>query len=358
MTEPRPVISRDVLDLARETGDGGLPPGAARRARSRFEEALGGAGARSEARVRRSFRRAWTPLFAVAALALVLVAGAVSMRLRFAVTGAPLADGNFVRAADEAPATISFSDGTRVEVEASSSVRVADAGLRGADLVQERGRAMYSVVHRPVASWSVEAGPYRVRVTGTRFSVAWSPESGTFVAELYEGSVTIEGPNAGAGVQLRGGQRLRADASGAIVVEEMIAGGQSGDSAAPGDTQSAGASGSDDGEAAPSGAKPATGAPPAGSGTVGGSGGSGTVGGSGGSGGSAPSDKASPDPSSAAGPAGATDAAPRTLAERLAQGEASTIAAELEREGVASFAARASAGDLAIAADAARYSGK
>lgn len=334
MSEPRPVLSRAVLDLAREAGDGALPPGEDRRARARFEEALTGvAPGRGTGR---SFVRGWAPLFAAAALAVVLIAGAVSMRLRFTVSGATIADGNFVRAADAASATIAFSDGTRVDVEPRAAVRVADAGLRGADLVQERGRATYAVVHRPVAAWSVEAGPYRVRVTGTRFSVAWSPESGSFVAELYEGTVTIDGPSAGGGVRLRAGQRLRAAVPGAIVVEDIT--GATGATATPASTGDPPATSPSGPAEAPTPAI-ATSAPtapvPSGSAT------------------SAPAASGAPDaaPSAAA-------AAPRSLAERLAQGESAAIADELEREGVAAFAARASAADLAIAADAARYAGK
>jgi hypothetical protein len=46
--------------------------------------------------------------------------------------------------------------------------------------------------------------------------------------------------------------------------------------------------------------------------------------------------------------------ASRTLARRLADGEATSIAEEIEREGVESFTSRAPASDVVIAADAAR----
>jgi hypothetical protein len=321
MKEPRPVISPSVLELAHEAGDGAVSPGEARRARARLDAALAGPT--------RTVVRAWAPAFAAAALALVLVTGTLaSLRLSFQVAGASVAAGGYVHASGEGPASIAFSDGTRVDVEPAAAVRVANAGLRGADMVQERGRATYTVVHRPVAAWSVEAGPYRVHVTGTRFAVAWSPESGSFVTELYEGSVTVEAPSAESGVRLRAGQRLRSAAAGELVIEEIR------DSAGSAEAGAAGTAA----PALPAGpaATPVPSSPPSAG---------------------APSAPVGGEPAAPSASASAS-AAPRSLAGRLAEGEAAAIADEIEREGIASFAGRASAADLAIAADAARYAGK
>jgi hypothetical protein len=65
------------------------------------------------------------------------------------------------------------------------------------------------VVHADRTLWLVHAGPYRVRVTGTRFSVVWA--AGWLDVALFEGSVMIDGAVLGAGVPLRAGQRLTVD---------------------------------------------------------------------------------------------------------------------------------------------------
>jgi RNA polymerase sigma-70 factor (ECF subfamily) len=59
------------------------------------------------------------------------------------------------------------------------------------------------VVHTDRTRWIVRAGPFRVRVTGTRFTVTWSPETKSLAVALHEGSVLVDGALLGAGVPLR-----------------------------------------------------------------------------------------------------------------------------------------------------------
>ncbi len=61
----------------------------------------------------------------------------------------------------------------------------------GAKLEVSRGEASFAVRHQSGTNWTVGAGPYRVRVTGTRFSVGWAPEPARFELHLMQGSVVV-----------------------------------------------------------------------------------------------------------------------------------------------------------------------
>jgi TolA-binding protein len=130
---------------------------------------------------------------------------------------------------------VSFSDGTRVEVEPSSRARVAEVSSRGARVVLEDGVLDVDVVHKDGARWTFQAGPYSVNVTGTSFTLRWSAADDRLDVEMKRGSVVVEGPLAAAGVAVVGGQtldaRLRdhtlsvtdADASGAVAPHDETA---------------------------------------------------------------------------------------------------------------------------------------
>lgn len=143
---------------------------------------------------------------AVAAIfALVFWPGAT---LDYEVRGAT-AERGFVEAAEDT--TVAFSDGTTVLLRSGSMGRVVEVTEHGARIHLERGQAELSVTPRSEAQWTVGAGPYEVRVTGTRFTVDWSPEARRFSVSLIEGEVVVDGPLLGRGLELRPGQTLRAE---------------------------------------------------------------------------------------------------------------------------------------------------
>lgn len=110
--------------------------------------------------------------------------------------------------------SIDFSDGTRLAVHAQSSARLQEVDSHGATVVLERGGLDAEVVPAPGASWSVLAGPYEVRVLGTRFTTFWDPEEQAFSVRLQRGSVRILGTDIQEAVELRPGQRFDARAGG------------------------------------------------------------------------------------------------------------------------------------------------
>lgn len=113
-----------------------------------------------------------------------------------------------------------FSDGSTVTFRAGSSGRMQRLTGSGAEIVLERGRLDAHVVHADTTLWLLHAGPYRVRVTGTRFAMNWAAPN--FEVDLFEGAVVVDGAELGAGVPLRAGHRLKI-AAGTVLVEPLSA---------------------------------------------------------------------------------------------------------------------------------------
>ncbi|MES1210582.1 MAG: FecR domain-containing protein, partial [Pseudomonadota bacterium] len=111
-----------------------------------------------------------------------------------------------------------FADGSTVTLRAGSSGRMRRPTATGVDIVLERGSFEAHVVHADTTLWLVHAGPYRVRVTGTRFDLTWLASN--LDVRLYEGAVVIDGAVLGAGVPLRAGQRLTI-AAGVVLIEPL-----------------------------------------------------------------------------------------------------------------------------------------
>ncbi len=104
-----------------------------------------------------------------------------------------------------------FSEGTTVVLAPRTQVRVTETSTQGAGLLIEQGQVEASVVHvGQDTRWMVAAGPYQVRVTGTRFRAAWSPSTETFELSMVEGSVVVTGPLLPNGRVCQAGERLRA----------------------------------------------------------------------------------------------------------------------------------------------------
>jgi hypothetical protein len=104
---------------------------------------------------------------------------------------------------------LQFPDGSTVTLGSGSAGRMRRLSDARVDLFLDRGRLDAHVVHAESTLWLVHAGPFRVRVTGTRFAVRWSAP--TLQVEVYEGAVSIEGAPSGSAVPLRAGHRLTID---------------------------------------------------------------------------------------------------------------------------------------------------
>jgi transmembrane sensor len=102
--------------------------------------------------------------------------------------------GRWVAAPAGAALPVRFSDGSVLTLAPTARARVAAAGPDGAEIVLERGALTCSINHRDGTRWRVQVGPFSVAVTGTRFEVAWAPETETLRLRLDEGAVRLTGP--------------------------------------------------------------------------------------------------------------------------------------------------------------------
>lgn len=158
----------------------------------------------------------WAIPLAAAAAALAVFA-VVNAPLTYTVGASAVHEGGWVRA-NEAPAEVRFSDGTRFELKAGGQAEIVSTDARGAVVRVSSGVLSAQVVHRVASRWQVQAGPYAVRVTGTKFTTSRIAEDEVEV-ELLEGSVEVSGPGLAAPLQLKAGQRFHAslERSGARV---------------------------------------------------------------------------------------------------------------------------------------------
>lgn len=102
-----------------------------------------------------------------------------------------------------------FDEGTHIDLGAGSRSHVEAHGFRrGAHLDLRDGHMDLHVIHRWSGRWEVTAGPFLVRVTGTRFAVDWSPAHGRFSVAVREGEVRVTGGPLADERRVRTGERL------------------------------------------------------------------------------------------------------------------------------------------------------
>ncbi len=176
---------------------------------ARIEARLGAGAPEGPAR---RWRWRW-PALAAAAVAVACTVGWLAARrtLPYEVEGCSATTDGVWRAAGAG--RVAFADGSRLELEPGAGVRIEPlAFARGARLNLEEGKVEVAVVPRRDARWAVLAGPFRVDVTGTRFSVRWTRDAGRFRLEMSEGQVRVSGGPLPTEVGLRAGQALEAEA--------------------------------------------------------------------------------------------------------------------------------------------------
>ncbi len=291
-------------DLARVALDRPVPNEAAERARFLARALDGGRGRRQV------FVWAVPALAVAAALAVWLF---LPRALRYEVVGAP-AGGEYVSAPRDHAAALHFSDASSVEVSKGSQVRVAETSRTGARVLLERGRLSVHVVHQDRSDWTFVAGPYEVKVTGTRFELAWDPAREALELELSEGSVEVASPLSTGQVAVRAGQAFRAELGKQSLVDTSTLSRRSATE-----------------PVAPEAVAPKPGAEPA---------------------------KAAPLAGRAAAPAAPLPSARLSWTELVAAGRFEAVLAEASTNGTAACVARCSAADLGALSDAARYKGR
>lgn len=102
-------------------------------------------------------------------------------------------DATWVAAPADRTVPLRFSDGSEVTLARSGRARIVARTRSGATVAVERGELLAHIQHRVDTSWRFEAGPYDVRVTGTKFFLSWDPMDAALVVRLEEGSVVVTG---------------------------------------------------------------------------------------------------------------------------------------------------------------------
>jgi hypothetical protein len=147
-----------------------------------------------------------------AALILALIVWRPSARVSFVVGSPPAhgAVGDWVAADASAPLPMRFSEGTSFTLASGARARVTETTARGATVLLERGDVAAAVQHLGADTrWNLQAGPFVVRVTGTKFDASWDPTGETFALAMTEGTVVVQGPLLQSGRELRAGEHLR-----------------------------------------------------------------------------------------------------------------------------------------------------
>ena len=161
----------------------------------------------------------WTVALAFGSLAACAATAIIVLHPRaisYAVAGVGEGEvGAALVAPAAAPLELQFSDGSAVTLPPRAAAHVDALDRNGATVAIEEGTLEVSVIHRTHTRWQVQAGGYRIAVTGTRFAAGWDRSSRSLTVTMHEGSVLVSGPGLKEPVRVVTGQRLRASASGA-----------------------------------------------------------------------------------------------------------------------------------------------
>lgn len=230
-------------ELSRRRGDGAR----AARQKARLRAAL---AKRSRPAAAPPFaKRLFFAAVATFAIGLVLFLNARRHRpvvLAFEVDGAPASAGAWVRAPENASATLRFSDASSITLDAAGRARVESVDANGARVALEAGTAHVSITHRDGSKWHVVAGPFDVVVTGTEFDVAWDPASEHFSVHMTRGTVHVLGTLLGAGHPLTTGEAIDVSVpSGVVKVTPARVGTTERTTPAPNDVAAASDAGAD-----------------------------------------------------------------------------------------------------------------
>lgn len=107
-----------------------------------------------------------------------------------------------------APRVLRFSEGSQVTLAPATRAHLDTVNERQVDLVLEEGLLEASVAKGTGRTWRYRAGPWTVRVVGTRLTIRWTPASAAVEVSVSEGAVEVSGPGLASPVLVRAGQRL------------------------------------------------------------------------------------------------------------------------------------------------------
>jgi hypothetical protein len=155
---------------------------------------------------RLSPRRLIPAIAAAAVLAWVLSLWLLPTRLlEYTVEGGKLDQG--VLRTFDGSARVRFSDESAIFANPRTHLQLEVVGERAALARLVKGDLRVAVHHTRDTDFRFLAGPYEVRVVGTKFDLAWDPDLAALSLVMKEGKVRVVGPNAFDRV-LTAGERL------------------------------------------------------------------------------------------------------------------------------------------------------
>jgi hypothetical protein len=191
-----------------------LPGEAPRREASSFLRVGEKVEERRQIRGRRARALALAATLSVAAVCVLFVSR--SRALTYRVVNGAMVDGTHI--VGGAATEVRFSDGSELSLSQGAETHIATLDAHGGRVSLDEGTARVKIAKLPGAAWTLGAGPYSVRVTGTAFSLHWSRRDEAFAIAMQSGSVVVTGPLIGSGLSLHAGQRCTVS-GGRLVVE-------------------------------------------------------------------------------------------------------------------------------------------
>jgi hypothetical protein len=98
-----------------------------------------------------------------------------------------------LEAATNRPQSLEFSEGSQVLLEPDTRLSLARISDRNADLTLDDGHILASIRKHTGVTWTFVAGPYRIGVVGTRFTVDWDCDRRQLRVAVREGRVKVSG---------------------------------------------------------------------------------------------------------------------------------------------------------------------
>lgn len=116
--------------------------------------------------------------------------------------------GRWVKTGEETR-QVHFSDGSKLALFANTEVKVESASPEQTRVRLGDGRTHVHVIHHQATDYRFQAGPFEIRVTGTKFDLAWQPSTNRLEVALLEGGVVVTGPGLSSPRKVGPGEVLR-----------------------------------------------------------------------------------------------------------------------------------------------------
>lgn len=163
----------------------------------------------------------WMPLSLCAAALVAWWAWSAWPRAASVVTTSPATPslaraGEWLQAPARGDAALSVGAGAKLSLHDGARGRVAQADAEQVAIVLEEGRIEAEVDPAAQRAVTIEAGPHRVAVVGTVFTVQWQPAEGGLSVIVTRGRVEVHTPASSAPIAVDAGRRLQVTRDGAV----------------------------------------------------------------------------------------------------------------------------------------------